>query len=318
MLEFTLFKSIFDNKTHRKVSLDSWDEFGNLLFKLSKMDGYKPKRGEKRKGSPLISPAVYKPGSTRANDNVLYWSNWVALDIDDFEGTFENALSAFKDYSFFCYSSASSKVEAPKFRVVLNLLENVPANKIKHFWYALNKEFNSLIDPQTKDLSRMYYVPAQYPNAYNFIYKNSGQKIDPAKFMLRHEYVEEKKDLISKLPESLQRAIIQKKMDGLDNYSFTWSTYGDCPFVNKKMLDKYRTICGVDGTGRYAYIYSMMLNIAGNAVRMKYPITPKEIASLIRDMDRDHGGLYKNRPLEVEAERALDFAIKTSQNPDFL
>lgn len=318
MLEFTLFKSIFDNKTHRKVSLNDWDEFGNLLFKLSKMDGYKPKRGERKKGSPLISPAVYKPESTRANDNVLYWSNWVALDIDDIDGTLENALTVFKDYSFFCYSSASSKIDNPKFRVVLHLNETVPANKIRHFWFALNREFNSLIDPQTKDLSRMYYVPAKYPNAYNFIYKNSGKKVDPNIFMLRHDYVEEKKDLISKLPENLQRALIQKKMDGLNNYNITWSNYADCPFVNKKMLQKYAGICGIDGSGRYAYIYSIMLNIAGNAVRERYPITPKEIAALIRDIDAHHGKLYKSRPLEVEAERALSFAIKTAQNPDFL
>jgi hypothetical protein len=320
MIEFTAFKTIFDNKTHRVKSFDSWEDFGDALLQMSKIDGYKPEKGERipAHASPLISPAIYKPGSTRANENVIKWSRWAALDIDDIDDTLENTLRIFQNYDFYCYSSASSKKTKPKFRVVLQLTSEVEANKIKHFWYALNAEFNSLIDPQTKDMSRMYYVPANYPKAYNFIFKNSGAKVNPSTFMLRHDYVEEKRDLINKLPESIQRALIQKKMDSLTNYDVTWTSYRDCTFVNKKMLAKYEAIAGQDGTGRYSHIYNMMLNIAGNAITKRYPITPREIAALARDIDRDNGKRYTKRPLELEAERALTFAMKTAQNPDFL
>ena len=320
MIEFTTFESIFDNQTHHVDAFPDWESFGSALFRMSKVKLVKPEKGKKTpaNAASLISPAIYKPGTTRANDNVLKWSRWAALDIDDFKGSFEDTLDIFKNYSFYCYSSASCRRDKPKFRVVLQLTDEVEANKIKHFWYALNKEFNSLIDPQTKDMSRMYYVPADYPDAFNFIFKNAGAKVNPNTFMLRHDYVDTKKDLINKLPESIQRALVQKKMDSLNNFDVTWTSYKDCPFVNKKMLNKYQSICHTDGSGRYAYIYSMMLNIAGNAIFKRYPITPKEIAALIRDIDRDHGKLYSSRPLELEAERALDFAIQTNQNPTFL
>ena len=45
------------------------------------------------------------------------------------------------------------------------------------FWYALNKELGDIGDPQTKDLSRMYYVPGKYEGAYNFIFNNFTGRI---------------------------------------------------------------------------------------------------------------------------------------------
>ena len=52
-----------------------------------------------------------------------------------------------------------------------------------------------------------------------------------------------------------------------------------------------------------------MISIAGNAIRYKYPITATEIAILCRQIDQDTGGWYKNRPLEKEAQRALEFVL---------
>lgn len=314
MIEFTSFKSIFDNKTHRRYSYQDWDDFGRVLMKMSVIPGYKPKRGERipKHASPLISPAIFEKGTTRANQNVRYWSKWAGMDIDNYDGLMEDALQVFSPYSFYCYSTASSTKKNPKFRVVLNLTHEIKADRIKHFWYAINKEFNSIADPQTKDLSRMYYVPAKYPDAFNFIFSNRGKPVDPDVFMLRHDYVEEKKDMLSYMPEHIQKAVIQEKHDSLTNVDVTWTSYLDCPFVNKKMLKGYQDHAYVDGTGRYAFFYSFMVNIASNAIRAKYPITPGEIASLARQVDAANGNRFKHRPMELEAERALEFIIRTS------
>jgi hypothetical protein len=67
MISLTLFKSIFDNKTHRKMKFDSLESFEKLLYDLSKQPGYKPKKGEFKDGSPLISPATFQQETTRAN-----------------------------------------------------------------------------------------------------------------------------------------------------------------------------------------------------------------------------------------------------------
>jgi len=308
MIEFTAFPSIFDNKTHRRFSFDNWQKFSDALFAMSKQEGYKPKKGEKphRKPSPLITPAVYKKSTTRANANVIKWAGWCALDIDEYDTSFKEAVQQFKDYSFICYSTASSTKEKPKFRIVLKLTSDVEADKIKHFWYALNKEFNSIGDPQTKDLSRMYYVPAQYPNAYNFCFKNTGKDVDPQEFMDKHDYVDNSGTFLSKLPIEMQQAILQHRKDTLTNTSYVWSSYIDCKFVNKKLVQEYRTI---SETGWYHKMYQIMISIAGNAIRYKYPITATEIAILCRQIDLETGGWYKNRPLEKEAKRALEFVL---------
>jgi len=89
MTSLTLFQSVFDNKTHRSMKFSSFDGMEELLYDLSKQPGYKPKKSERKLGSPLISPSSYKPGTTRANDNVVSWNGWAALDVDDYEGFLE-------------------------------------------------------------------------------------------------------------------------------------------------------------------------------------------------------------------------------------
>ena len=104
----TVFKSIFDNKTDTRIDFDNFDKFEKSLYHLFTLKGYKAKRGEfTNKASPLISPAVYKPSSTRANANVIEWSGWAALDVDShtYTGDLENALSTlYPNIYYICYS----------------------------------------------------------------------------------------------------------------------------------------------------------------------------------------------------------------------
>lgn len=307
----TIFKSIFDNKTHRNMEFKSWGGFEDLLYSLSEQPGYKPKKHERRDGSPLITPASFAQNTTRKNDNVVSWGGWVALDIDSYEGSFENAASIFTPYTHVCYSSASSTTEATKFRVILPMTRHVEATKIRHLWYACNKEFNSLGDPQTKDLSRMYYVPAKYPNSNNFIYSGPSKTfLDPDALMSQYPYITNIKasSFADKLPDEIRDKIQKYKREGLSNTNFKWNSYADCPFVNKNMISEYRTI---HSGGWYAKMYQIMLNIASNAMRRGYPITSNEVAALCKQIDRDTGGWYKNRPMEVESSRAIERVAKS-------
>jgi len=103
----TIYRDIFDNKTHKSMSFDTLEKFERLLYDLSNQPGYKPKKGEFKKGSPLISPAAYVKDTTRKNVNVTKWSKWAALDVDEYDTTFEESIEIFKDYYYICYSSAS-------------------------------------------------------------------------------------------------------------------------------------------------------------------------------------------------------------------
>ena len=321
----TAFASIFDNKTHRQIHHDNWQSFEDMLYKMSETNGYKLKRGERKapkglKASPLITPAVYEEGKTRANDNVIEWAGWAAIDVDDhkFEGNLKDELyTKYGNYYYVCYSTSSSTRDHPKFRLVFPLETSVKQSSIKHFWYALNKEFDGIGDQQTKDLSRMYYVPAIYPDANNFIFTNSGNFINPNALMDKHPFVVQQSNVatfMDRLPPDVQKKVTAHREELLKeqaNYNFEWSSYRDCPFVSKKLISDYSAIAHADGSGRYAMIYKIMTSIACNAIKKKYPITSAQIAELIRQLDRDTSRRYQKRPLQTEAERALEYAYKT-------
>ena len=306
MYQLTIFKSRFDNKTDKKIDLDTWDQFKKVLYKLSQREL------EGKNNAELISPAVYQINTTRANKNVLAWAGWAAVDVDDheFKGDLESELvQRYGNYEFICYSTASSKKDFPKFRLIFQLDDYVPHEQIKHFWWALNTELDSIGDRQTKDLSRMYYVPATYANAHNFIFSNSGSPICVNELCAKHPYsVKEKaENFLDRLPEEWAKQVIEHRKQSLSNTDFRWSSYLDCPFWPKKLATDYMTI---SNTGWYHKMYQIMIAVAGKAVEKGYPITAKEIVDLCKQFDADTGNWYANRPMEKEANNALEYVYK--------
>lgn len=57
-----------------------------------------------------------------------------------------------------------------------------------------------------------------------------------------------------------------------------------------------------------------MVSMASKALFRKYPITSNEIATLCKEFDREHGNWYENRPMEREAENALEYAYRNTIN----
>lgn len=304
----TFFKSIYDNKTDKNMNFSDWNKFEKFLYDLSKI------RRKGKKDAQLMSPAIYTNGTTRANKNVIAWAGWAAIDVDDheFKGDIKNELhSRFGRYYYVCYSTASNTTAKPKFRLVFPLKTTVGADAIKKFWYALNTEVGSVGDRQTKDLSRMYYIPAAYDSADNFIFTNIGDYVDPYALIEKHPApIKEGRTFMDRLPDDLQKKVIEYKKSKLQNTTISWSGYTDCPFVNKKLIKEYKDIAHIDNTGRYAMIYRIMSSIAINALKKEYPISATEIEMLIRELDRDTSNLYENRPLNVEADRAIEYAYK--------
>lgn len=305
MISLTIFKNIFDNETTKRLDLESFDDLEKLLYNLS--EDHKTSK----KDAVLISPATYLPNTTRANANVVEWAGWCAVDVDDFEfyGDLRNDLSKrFPDYRYVCYSTASSTHTSPKFRLVFPLTRSVEHDKIKHFWYALNTELGELADRQTKDLSRMYYIPATYADAYNFIFSHDGDFIDPSKLIAKYPLAEKSGDtLFDRLPENIQKQIIEHRKSKLDNNDVHWTSYQNCPFFPKKLETEYRAI---SNTGWYHKMFQIMVAIAGNAIKNNYPITSDEISVLCKQLDQETGNWYKNRPLTKEADRAIEYVYK--------
>ena len=295
------------------MDFETWGDFESLLYKLSEVP-----LGSK-KDAYLFSPAIYGKGTTRRNANVIKWARWAALDVDDhqFSGLLEEELlEKYGQWNFVCYSTASSSIAHPKFRMVFPLTEDVSANKLRAFWYALNTEMGKIGDRQTKDMSRMYIIPATFRGSFNFIFSNStGRDIDPTKLMSLHPIPPSEMggdSFINRLPEEMVERIVQHRKDQSTNTSIQWSDYKDCPFVNKRLVEDYKKIAWSDNTGRYAMIYKIMVSIAVNAVRRKYPISTSDIVSIIRSLDMDTSNRYASRALDVEADRAIEFAYRNA------
>jgi len=307
MISLNVFNNIFDNNTQTKVEFESFSEFEDLLYLLSK------RPLESKKSATLISPSSYISGSTRSNKNVIEWT-WAAVDVDDhnFEGDLQNELnSRYGAWYFVCYSTASSTLAKPKFRLVFPITKAIPKEKIKHFWFALNKELGGIGDAQTKDFSRMYYIPATYAGSNNFIFSNIGDIINPSKLLSAHPYLEKSKGssrFFDNMPESMQKKIIdhrKSKLDGGDKYK--WNGLHDCPFVSKKMVFEYKAIVE---SGWYYKLYQFMCSVAFSALSKKYPITEFEIELLARQLDAETGLWYESRPIRDEASDAINFAYK--------
>ena len=301
-ISLTLFKNIFDNKTNEKLYFKDFDSFEKALYGLSK------RKLNSKKDAPLMSPAIYEENTTRSNKNVSYWSGWCAIDVDDYEGDLDDIRKVFDGYRFVCYSTASSKIDIPKFRIILALTKRVSNEKISGFIYAIRETFGKIGDEQTKDLSRMFYTPAEYNGAYNFIFSGSGKHIDPDLLMEKHPYKQQGSNtFFDRLPKEMQEEIINHRKTSLDNVNVSWSSYKNCPFFPRQLEKEYRTI---NNTGWYHKMYQIMVATAGNAIKNKYPITSHEITSLCRELDIDTGNWYKSRPLEKEADRALEYVYK--------
>tara|TARA_B100000287_G_C20594532_1_gene765591 strand:+ start:472 stop:1401 length:930 start_codon:yes stop_codon:yes gene_type:complete len=303
----THFKSVWDNQTKNVTRLENFLKFEQALYALSEVEK------KDKLSATLISPAVYKEGTTRSNANVIKWSSWCAVDVDEYipEGDLkDDLLKRFANYYFVCYSTASSRVGRPKFRLIFPLTSEVGCSEIPKFWHALNNELGELADRQTKDLSRMYYVPGRYNNSFNFIFSNcNGTFINPVDLMAKHPFVEPKgTSFFDRLPKEIQDQIVEHRKSKAQSKDIQWTGYADCPLVNKELVSEYMSI---SGTGWYHTMYRIMVSIAANAIRREYPITPAEIATLCKDLDAQTGNWYDNRPLEKEAERAIEFVYRS-------
>jgi len=307
MFELTIFKSQYDNKTHRRVVVPTWDKFVELLRGLSKLQGYKGGPNS----SPLITPAIFQDGATRSNVSTLRWGGWCAIDVDDHNlgdsvETLKEALHArFGQYNYLVYSTASSREDHLKFRLVFELDEAIERERIKPLWFAINRWVEELGDPQTKDMARMYYVPARYPNAYDFFFCNDGVAVNTSELIAKFPYKEKSRNsFLDQLSPHMRDAVIEHRKSQLNNTNITWTGYRDCPFWPKRLAVEYMSI---SDSGWYAKMYHIMVAIAGNAYSRQYPITESQIEQLCRQFDRENGNWYESRPMHVEAQSALKY-----------
>ena len=105
----------------------------------------------------------------------------------------------------------------------------------------------------------------------------------------------------------MQKQIIEHRKSKLDNTNVQWTSYRDCPFFPRNLEAEYRSI---SNSGWYHKMYQIMVALAGNAIKKNYPISANEISNLCRELDQETGNCYENRPIDKEADRALEYVYK--------
>lgn len=316
----TVFDSLYDTNTAKTITKRNWCKFRQFLSELAEIEYTK-------QTAPLISPAVYEEGTTRSNANVVAWGGWCAIDVDTHPFSSMNEIEQYllenhSEKQYICYSTASSTINKPKFRLVFPLTHWITKREtIQKFWWSLNKEFGGLVDKQTKDVSRMYFVPASYKESDNnfFFWHNEGASINPDKLIFAHGANElfitasASTSFIDMLPEKMKQSVIDYRKQQLESNGkyYSWTSYRDCPFVNKERVNEYRGIVMRGDEGRYRGLYQLMVSIAASAIKKHYPIQPNEVCDLVLEIDGAIDGLYQRRKIQPESERAIAFVYRT-------
>jgi hypothetical protein len=316
----TIFDSVYDKYTDKKIYGNSFDDFEAYFNRLFNESNF-----QKKTDAKLFSPAVYKSGTTRQNVNVEKFSSWFAADLDSFvfdpnsTDTLQNQLEktfpkSIGTYRYFIYSTARSQRSKPKMRVIFELTNVINPDIITLFWHSMNEILKGSIDKQTKDHARMFYQPGKYETSDNrFFFSSSKNRpvLDPNRLIKKFD----SEFLISKtflktLPDAIISEITKLKKSRL-NKQYRWTTWQDCPFVNKDKVNEYHSIVIMNAEGRYFGLYRLMVSVASIAIKKGYPITPSEVESIVREIDNSIDGFYRKRNISKEAAHAVSFAYES-------
>jgi hypothetical protein len=302
-MKFSYFDGFYENIA-QKCEVEDWVEFVTIMRAMSNVEGYKPAMGEFKKKQPLISPAIYGDDIHRSNDAVIGW-DMIMLDIDDGIDSLELIKQHFKAFNYIIYSTANCTKEKLKIRVCVPLDKLAPKDKLHGIWWALNEWCSGILDAQTKDRSRMHYIPARYTNkgdAYTHTFDvNVGIDLDWNALITRYKApLEKDKFKVSNPLRDLKRKVYL----GAKSKPSTNISDRNNPFVYQNMIDSYRlTPVG----SHHSSIYKFMVQCCYNAKKIDYPISVDELADMAKQVDDIDGGYYDEKKLLGNAVDALNY-----------
>lgn len=167
-MDLTIPVAVFESKDdNRPARYDlSWD---SLAERLCRYDERMVKDGR------AWSPVTYRPGTTRGKDNVEQ-VHALVLDIDHNE----LPVHLLNGLEYVAHTTFSHSDDDPRWRVVLPLTRPVEGEDWPNFWLRANAYFGGCVDPQTKDRSRIFYLPSCMPGATHESKQQHGLLLDPS------------------------------------------------------------------------------------------------------------------------------------------
>lgn len=112
----------------------------------------------------------------------------VTIDVDSFDGTGEDVISELEHnlpYTLLAYSTYSSRFDKPKFRIVIPLLTEIPAQDYEPLCKALANEFKEFtFDPRAFKPELAMYMPSSSPEGIMdaFSYSKTVEYLDANDF----------------------------------------------------------------------------------------------------------------------------------------
>src|SRR4051812_8172644 len=167
-MELTIPVAVFESKDdNRPIRHDlSWE---SLSERLCRYDERQVKDGR------AWSPVTYRPGTTRGKENVEQ-VHALVLDIDHNE----LPVHLLNGLEYVAHTTFSHSLDDPRWRVVLPLTRAVEGEDWPSFWLRANAYFGGCVDPQTKDRSRIFFLPSCMPGALHESKQQHGLLLDPA------------------------------------------------------------------------------------------------------------------------------------------
>ncbi|MBK9516199.1 MAG: hypothetical protein IPO09_02375 [Anaeromyxobacter sp.] len=149
---FSFYNNRFDNNPDPSGE-PSFADFAKALVAAGHRRG--------AKDGLAFSPAVFRPGTTRALDNVEVVTA-VGLDLEHVTPARMAAVrETLKAFDHVLYSTHSHRPEEPRFRAIIALERELPASLHPQIWALVADMVGTdAVDPATKDASRLFYLPA--------------------------------------------------------------------------------------------------------------------------------------------------------------
>jgi hypothetical protein len=287
---------------------DSFPKFAECLSKYYAVE--RPAcEDHKKYQTPLISPAVFKAGTNRANINVECWGSVIGLDMDSGAMTVDEAGAVMQEFAsdYAIYTTTKSTVEHQRYRIFAPLDRDVEAADVPKFWRGLSELFSGMIDPQTKDLARMYYVPATWlPDSANGCPYNRFEAVTEGRTLMVD-------DIMAMVPAD---AVIAAPVFAKPTTELEGSWKPTNPLIRQLYLNglvtpkieaDYRKVQKGD---HHQGLFKFMVAVGFEAKRRNYPLTIAELIDLAKQIDSTN--TIKTNPnrwqrMDYEASRALGF-----------
>ncbi|MEI7432278.1 MAG: DUF927 domain-containing protein, partial [Betaproteobacteria bacterium] len=200
-LAISLFKNVRDNDP-KQHSLD-WPT-------LCKKHFSKHQILKIRENGPVWSPARYPQDKNRCKENVESVSCAV-FDIEH-HGPFDEVKDKLTGFAYLAHSSYRHTPEAPRYRIILPLLNPVAGDSWDITWERLNLWIGGINDTQTCDASRIYFLPGKPANSTDhFIVIGEGKPLDV------DELPELSLDVIAKASAAPSKRHSKVKIEGIED-----------------------------------------------------------------------------------------------------